>query len=115
MFDIDGEHEYAQWPCNSALLRSTSVQVNFTHLVPSKTILSLLKITSRLPWRMLLHMIIKLLARELALTDFVLVLMRRDAMFFDGIAMAVFNGLGHVRGVGGFVAVPRLGGIRRIW
>lgn len=60
-----------------------------------------------------LHMIIKLLARELALADFVLVLVRCDAVFADGITMAVFNGLGGVGGVGGFVAVPWLGGIRR--
>lgn len=54
---------------------------------------------------MLLLVIIKLLARELARADFHLVLMRRSAMLHDRIAMAIFNGLGHVRGVGCFVAV----------
>lgn len=83
-------------------------------LVPSKTILPLLEITSRLPRRMLLHMVIELLARELALADFVLVLARCDAVFGDGIAMAVFNGLGDVGGIVGFVAVPWLIGTRRI-
>ena len=74
-----------------------------------------LEITSRLPRRMHLHMVIELLARELALANFVLVLVRRDAVFFDAIAMAVFDGLGDVGGVGGrSVAVPWLGGIRRI-
>jgi hypothetical protein len=63
---------------------------------------------------MRLHVIIKLLARELALANFVLVFVRRDAVFVDAIAMAVFNGLGDVGGVGGFVAVPWLGGVRRI-
>jgi hypothetical protein len=56
-------------------------------------------------------MVIKLLARELALADFLLVLVRRNAVFGDAITMAVFNGLGDVRGVGGFVAVPWLAGI----
>jgi hypothetical protein len=55
---------------------------------------------------MLLHMIIKLLARELTLADFALVLVRRNAVFANGIAMAIFNGFGDVGGVGGFVAVP---------
>jgi hypothetical protein len=63
---------------------------------------------------MRLLMIIKLLARELALANFVLVLSRRDTVFVDAIAMAVFNGLGDVGGGGGFVAVPWLGGMRRI-
>lgn len=63
---------------------------------------------------MRLHMVIKLLARELALSDFVLVLVRSDAVFLDSISMTVFNGLGNVRGVSSFVAVPRLGGIGRI-
>lgn len=43
---------------------------------------------------MRLHMIIKLLARELALADFSLVLMRRNAMLLNRIAMAIFDGLG---------------------
>lgn len=68
--------------------------------------LPLLEITSRLPWRVSLHMVIKLLVRELALANFVLVLVRRDAVFFDAIAMAVFNGLGDIGGVGGFVPMP---------
>jgi uncharacterized membrane protein YgcG len=89
------------------------VQAIVTYLVPSKTILPLLKITSRLPRRMCLLMIIKLLARELALADFVLVLVRRDTVFVDAIAMAVFDGLGDVGDVGGFVEVPWMGGIRR--
>jgi hypothetical protein len=55
---------------------------------------------------MRLHMIIKLLARELALANSVLVLVRRHAVFFDAIAMAVFNGLGDVVGVAGFVVEP---------
>ena len=76
--------------------------------------LPLLEITSRLPWRVRLHMIIKLFARELALANFVLVLVRRDAVFFDAITMAVFNGLGDVGGVGGFVAMPWFDGIMRI-
>jgi hypothetical protein len=63
---------------------------------------------------MFLHMIVELLARELALADFILVFVRRDAMFVDGIAMAVFNGLWDVGSVGGFVAVPWLGGTLRI-
>jgi hypothetical protein len=63
---------------------------------------------------MRLQMIIKLLARELALANFVLVLVRCDAVFVDAIAMAVFNGLGDVGGVVGFVAVPWLVGIRSI-
>lgn len=58
---------------------------------------------------MLLLMVIKLLARELACADFHLVLMRRDAMLRDRIAVAVFNGLGDVGGVGCFVAVAWLG------
>lgn len=63
---------------------------------------------------MRLHMIIKFLIRERALANFVLVLVRGDAVFFDAIAMAIFNGFGDVGGVGGFVAVPWLGGIRRM-
>jgi hypothetical protein len=62
---------------------------------------------------MLLHMIIKLLAREFALTDFVLVLVRRDAVFQYGVAVAVFHGLGDVIGVFGCVAVAWFVGIRR--
>jgi hypothetical protein len=58
-------------------------------------------------------MIIILLARELALANFGLVLVRRDAVFVNAIAMAIFNGLGGVGGVGGCVAVRWLGGIRR--
>jgi hypothetical protein len=61
-----------------------------------------------------LHMVIKFLARELALSDSVLVLVRGDAVFLNGIAMTVFNRLGYIRGVGGFMAVPWLGGFRRI-
>lgn len=63
---------------------------------------------------MRLHMIIKLLARELALANFVLVLVRRDAVFFDTITMAVFNGLGDVDSRGGFVVVRWLADFRRI-
>ena len=53
-----------------------------------------------------LLMIIKFFARELALADFVLVLMRGDAMLGDAVAVAVFHGLGDVGGVLGFVAMP---------
>jgi len=53
-----------------------------------------------------LHMIIKLPTRELALTDLVLIFVRRDAVFGDRVTMAVFYRLGYVRGIGGFVAVP---------
>jgi len=60
---------------------------------------------------MYLLMVVKLLARELALANFVLVLVCRDAVFVDAIAMAVFNGLGDVGGVLGFVAMPRSAGI----
>lgn len=59
---------------------------------------------------MCLHMIVKFFAREFALANFVLVLVRRDAVFVDAIAMAVFNGLGDVGGVGGFVLVSRPSG-----
>jgi hypothetical protein len=59
---------------------------------------------------MRLHMIIKLFIRELALANFILVLVRRDAVFLDAIAMAVFNRLGGVGTVGGFMAVRWLGG-----
>jgi hypothetical protein len=58
-----------------------------------------------------LHMVIKLLARELALADFVLVLVRRNAVLGDTIAMTIFNRFGDVVGIGGFVAVPWLCGI----
>jgi hypothetical protein len=64
---------------------------------------------------MRLLMIIKLLARELALADFILVFVRRDAMFGDGIAVSVFNGLGGFGTVGGFVTDLWLGGSERIW
>jgi hypothetical protein len=56
---------------------------------------------------MRLHMIIKLLARELALADFILVLVRRDAVFFDAVAVAVLDGFG---GIGVGVVVRWLGG-----
>jgi hypothetical protein len=59
----------------------------------------LLEITPRFSRRMRLNMIIKLLARELALADFSLVPMRRNAMLLNCIAMAIFDGLG------GFVPV----------
>lgn len=59
-----------------------------------------------------LLMIIELLARELALANFVLILMRGDAVFGDAVAVAVFHGLGHVGGVLRFVAMPWSGGIR---
>lgn len=59
---------------------------------------------------MCLHMIVKFLAREFALTNSVLVLVRRDAVFVDAIAMAVFNGLGDVGGVGGFVLMSQPSG-----
>lgn len=66
-------------------------------LISAKTILLfLLEIAFRVPWRMCLHVIIELLAGELALAYFILVLVRCDAVFSDTIAMAVFNGLGDV-------------------
>ena len=71
-----------------------------------------LKVTSRLPRRMHLLMVVKLLARELALANFVLVLVRGDAVFGDAVAVAVFHGLGNVGGILGFVAMPWLGVIR---
>jgi hypothetical protein len=84
------------------------------HRAPLSTrILLRLEVPSRLPWRMRLHMIIKLLARKFTLANFVLILVRRDAVLVDAIAMAVFNGFGDIRGVGGFVTVPWLGGFRR--
>jgi hypothetical protein len=60
---------------------------------------------------MLLHMIIKLFAREFALADSVLVLVRRNAVFQDRVAVPVFDGLGDVVCVLGFVAVAWFGGI----
>jgi len=92
---------------NSVLLRLTI----FTSLSPSPTLPLHLEVTSRLPRRMHLLVVVKLLARKLALADFVLVLVRGDAVFGDAVAVAVFYGLGHVRGVLGFVAVPRSAGI----
>jgi hypothetical protein len=58
-------------------------------------------------------MIIKLLARKFTLANFVLVLVRRDAVLVDAITMAVFNGFGDIRGVGRFVTMPWLGSFRR--
>lgn len=55
---------------------------------------------------MRLEMVIKLLMRELAHTHLILVLMRRNAMLLNRVAMAVFHGLGLVGGVVCFVAVP---------
>jgi hypothetical protein len=63
---------------------------------------------------MRLLMIIKLLARELALANFILVFVRRDAVFADGIAVAVFNRLGGFGAVGRFVADLWLGRPKRI-
>jgi hypothetical protein len=74
----------------------------------------LLEITSRLARRVRQLVIIKLLAREFALADFVLVFVRRDAVLCDAITMAVFDRLGDVGSVGRFVAVPWFGGIRRV-
>ena len=60
---------------------------------------------------MRLQVVIELLARELALAHFILILVRCDAVFSDAIAMAVFNGLGDVgSGLCGFVAVHWLCG-----
>jgi hypothetical protein len=53
-----------------------------------------------------LHMVIEFLLGKLALADFVLILVRRNAVFGDCIAMAVFDGLGDIGGVGCLVAVP---------
>ena len=78
---------------------------------PSAILILLLKISARLPRRMLQVIIDKLLAREFARADLSLVLMRCDAVFSDGIAMTVFNRFGDIGGVGGFVAVAWLGGI----
>jgi hypothetical protein len=62
-----------------------------------------------------LHMIIEFLFAKLALADFVLILVRRDAVFSDCIAMAVFDRLGDIGGVGRFVAVPWQICLRRLW
>lgn len=43
---------------------------------------------------------------------FVLILVRRGAVFLDGVAVATLNGLGNVVGVFGFVAVSWFG---RTW
>lgn len=56
-------------------------------------------------------MIIKLLARELALSHFILILMRRNGMFRDGVAVTFFNGLGIADVGGGYAVVVRLGGV----
>jgi hypothetical protein len=102
----------------AVLFFSTTFNLNSSHyhlLDPSKTILSLLlEIAFRLPRRMRLHMIIKLLLREFPLTHCILIFMCCDAVFVDAIAMAVFHGLGDVGGVGGFVTVPWLCGFRRM-
>jgi hypothetical protein len=58
---------------------------------------------------MLQLMIIELLAREFAHAELVLVLSRRNAVLADCIAVAIFNRLGYVRGVLGFMAVARFG------
>lgn len=58
-----------------------------------------------------LLVVVKLLTRELALANFVLVFVRGDAVFGDAVAVAVFHGLGDVGGVLGFVAMAWLGAI----
>lgn len=63
---------------------------------------------------MRLHMIIKLFARKLSFAYSVLILVGRDAVLVDAIAMAAFNGLRDIGGVGGFMAMPWLGGLGRI-
>ena len=85
-----------------------------TRLVPSKATLLLLEIASRLPRRMHLHMIIEFLLGKLSLADLVLILVRGDAVFSDCIAMAVFDGLGDIGGVGRLVAVPWQVCLRRL-
>ena len=62
-----------------------------------------------------LHMVIEFLLGKLALTDFVLVLVCRDAVLSDCVAMAVFDGLGDIGGVGCLVAVPWQVCLRRLW
>jgi hypothetical protein len=57
---------------------------------------------------MLQLMVIKLLSRKLAHTQLLLILARRNAVLVDCIAVAVFDGLGDVGGVFGFVAVAGL-------
>jgi hypothetical protein len=56
---------------------------------------------------MLQFMVVKLLARELALADFVLVLARRNAVFLDGVTVAIFHGLRDVLCVFSCAAVAR--------
>ena len=97
----DAEHEY----------KITQFKPSSPSLPPSYILPLHLEVTSRLPGRMHLLMIVKLLARELALADFVLVLVRGDAVFGDAVAVAVFHGLGDVGGVLGFVAMPWSAGI----
>jgi hypothetical protein len=62
-----------------------------------------------------LHMVIEFLFAKLALADFVLILVRRDAVFSDCVAMAVFDGLGDIGCVGRLVAVPGQVCLRRFW
>jgi hypothetical protein len=93
----------------------TTPLAHYRSQFPSKVTLLLLEIASRLPRRMHLHMIIEFLFAKLALADFVLILVRRDAVFSDCIAMAVFDRLGDIGGVGRFVAVPWQICLRRLW
>jgi len=97
----DAGHEY----------KITQFEPSSPPLSPSSILPLHLEVTSRLPWRVHLLMIVKLLARKLALADFVLVLVRGDAMLGDAVAVAVFHGLGDVGGVLGFVAMPWSRGI----
>ena len=92
----------------------SQIQAKVTRLIPSKATLLLLEIASRLPRRMHLHVVIEFLLGKLALADFVLILVRRDAVFSDCIAMAVFDRLGDIGGVGRLVAVPWQVCLRRL-
>lgn len=81
MYVIIRHRRHAQCPRASLLLSKSTSRL-------------LLKIAPRLTRRMRLYMIIKLLARELALADFSLILVCRNAMLLNRIAVAIFNGLG---------------------
>lgn len=62
-----------------------------------------------------LHMVIEFLVGKYALADFVLVLVCRNTVLSDCIAMAVLDGLGNIGGVGCLVAVPWQVCLRRLW
>lgn len=78
--------------------------------IPAKrTLLSLLKIGPRLARCVLQFMVVELLARELAHTELALILVCCNTVLADCVAVAIFDGLGGVRGVLKFVTVTRRG------